>query len=779
MSRAPTFTLLCCAAADVALKGQRVFDLVSGVHDVTLWRWLPASIGADLLLAVALALLVWATSVRYLRAAIVLAVTSTVTLGALACMNAISFSTTDAPITLQRLRGDDGARLADIRLLAATDVLPASVVVAAMVLATACAWWLHRRFDRAGFVRAAAALGIVGVAGVGAQLSTSVNYVARLSEPAIVVLARSVVFGTQPTVAFHSTYPAQATPALWRRISTPATAPVRAETAPVRRGIAAKNVVIVMAETLSFKHSSFNPDSEDTTPELKRLAQQGLLMTRAYSPVCQSIQAIYGVVCSDWADPNIVNIANTNPRIDCGEASQAFAAHGVKSGLFHAGNFGFSDKLALLGRRSYDVQLDAQSLLRTTTKDDGSTWDNSRWGIDDRAMVKGVLGFIDSLDKDQRFMALVIPISAHYPYTLWDKNVPQFPGTSQTQRYLSTVFYLDRIIAELIAGLKARGIDDDTAIIIVGDHGESHSEQAHETPGKRVSYEVHAHVPMVLLHAGDIPPQTSDRVVSLMDVLPTALDVMGLPPDARHHGRSIFATDWQPRRVFVAGQGDGAKLVGFVDNAFKFLVDVRTLHPQLYNLDTDPNELQNLAANEPAIAQYTQDAMAWRSWQTTQLKSAANLGDAVDIALGVATMAHVSFSDGSATSLLRARVRAGKRMRDCLLVQIPTDGSVRISGEDADWVRELSQLRIARLSSHGVSSDVTLTATTDGIARSKVLTDKTDWARLEVQRALHTLSIELKSSGPAPPLCLTVSEAAWNGKVPGAPDVAGDVDDEQ
>ena len=45
-------------------------------------------------------------------------------------------------------------------------------------------------------------------------------------------------------------------------------------------------------------------------------------------------------------------------------------------------------------------------------------WFQHIWGIDDRAAVAETLRWIDGLDKDERFAALVIPIAAHYPFTL-------------------------------------------------------------------------------------------------------------------------------------------------------------------------------------------------------------------------------------------------------------------------------------------------------------------------------------------------------------------------
>ncbi len=780
MTRSPFITLCACIAAALALKAQRVHDLVTGANDAALWRWLPVTVGGDVLLAVALAVAVALVARRRPRAAVVASSIAVLTVGGFAVANAISYATTESAITLQRLLGEDGAGFGDIALLDPGDAVSGLIVALAVAVGAFVGWQLHKRVPH-GFARMACACAAAGSVSFVVQTATAGKFITRLSEQSSVVFARSVVEKFAPKrvhPTFAPSYPKVPQADDWQRISRPVTTPHDAEVAPVRNNVAAKNVVIFMAETMSMKHSSFTPGGEDTTPNLTRRAQSGLLMTRAYSPYCLSIQAIFGVVCSDWPVPSGANIATINPRIDCGEASQAFALHDVKSGLFHAGNFGFSDKLALLGRRKYDIEQDAQSLARTVPRADGKPWDTSRWGIDDRAMVQGVLSWIDGLPKDQRFMALVIPISAHYPYILWNGEKAKFPSGSQKDRYLSSVVYLDKIFEEMMQGLEQRGLANDTAVIVVGDHGEGHGEQAHETPGKRLSYETHAHVPLVILHPGDVPAQSSNRVVALMDIVPTALDLMGLPPDARHRGRSMFSASWQPRRVFLAGKAE-TREVGIVDNDMKFLIDTQTLEPQLYDLHADPHELNNLAELQADnAAAFAQDAFAWRDWQAAHLKAAPSLGDDVDIHAGVLARAQAQSSDGTTSKaevLKRERRRVERGSHDCFVVQIPPDGSYTIRGTDDDWVREISSLRIGRIEGETQIPNVRMTVLSDGVARGIGIAGRiVQQKRLEIERPKHTIEIQLKATGPQPLLCVTFSEIAWRGIVKNQPTPAPD-----
>ena len=115
-------------------------------------------------------------------------------------------------------------------------------------------------------------------------------------------------------------------------------------------------------------------------------------------------------------------------RIDCGELSEVMRERNVLPGLFHSGQFNFYNKLALLGRRGDAIELDAEEIGKKSTRQ------KHEWGIDDRAMVESTLEWVDTLKKGDRFTALMIPITAHYPYWVPRDFKRPFKGSSRRDR---------------------------------------------------------------------------------------------------------------------------------------------------------------------------------------------------------------------------------------------------------------------------------------------------------------------------------------------------------
>src|SRR5690606_2421724 len=126
-----------------------------------------------------------------------------------------------------------------------------------------------------------------------------------------------------------------------------------------------KNVIVVLAEGVPWRYTSFGEGGRDATPNLRRrVEQEGLLFERFYAHYHSSIQSIFSLVCSAYPPLYVREgpvIAQT-PRIDCGELSEHLERGGRSVGLFHGGRFAYYDKLSLLGGRGYDVTLDAEGL---------------------------------------------------------------------------------------------------------------------------------------------------------------------------------------------------------------------------------------------------------------------------------------------------------------------------------------------------------------------------------------------------------------------------------
>jgi arylsulfatase A-like enzyme len=171
--------------------------------------------------------------------------------------------------------------------------------------------------------------------------------------------------------------------------------------------------------------------------------------------------------------------------------------------------------------------------------------------------------------------------------------------------YESEVRNVDEAMEEALGRL---GIDDGTLVIVTADHGEEiydHGSLGHRS--NRSLHEELIHVPLVVLlpgreHAGEV----IDDPVSLVDLYPTLLDLLGLPVPGDLPGRSLVplieAGQWPPGPVFSEVWDERRRTSCVIRYPWKY-VRIPTMDGDaLYNLEEDPGERVDLLASEPAIA---------------------------------------------------------------------------------------------------------------------------------------------------------------------------------
>lgn len=151
--------------------------------------------------------------------------------------------------------------------------------------------------------------------------------------------------------------------------------------------------------------------------------------------------------------------------------------------------------------------------------------------------------------------------------------------------------HIDHQIRILIGTLREEQILDNTVIMITSDHGDMLGN--HGFYAKRLMYEGSANVPMILVGtAADrrLPVGgVDDRLVGLQDVMPTLLDLCGLPVPEACEGRSMVSDE---RRDFLYGEAlSGPKAMRMLhDGRHKLIWYPAGSRFQLFDLESDPNE---------------------------------------------------------------------------------------------------------------------------------------------------------------------------------------------
>jgi len=201
----------------------------------------------------------------------------------------------------------------------------------------------------------------------------------------------------------------------------------------------------------------------------------------------------------------------------------------------------------------------------------------------------------------------------------------------ETRRsYAAAISFVDEQIGRVLAALEKRGDLENTLILFTADHGDILGDNL--LYRKTFSVEGSVNVPMIVrwparlgLHAKR--GQVRQELVELRDVLPTFLDAAGLPKPPAVEGASLLdALRGKPWRAILDlehascyAPKDG--WVALMDQRYKYVYYTVTGAQQLFDLQTDPHELRDLASDAAS-------APLLKEWRQKMVKHLAIRGEA-------------------------------------------------------------------------------------------------------------------------------------------------------
>ncbi|WP_343953291.1 arylsulfatase [Nonomuraea longicatena] len=166
--------------------------------------------------------------------------------------------------------------------------------------------------------------------------------------------------------------------------------------------------------------------------------------------------------------------------------------------------------------------------------------------------------------------------------------------------YYGLMTQIDLQINRILESLADFGLYDDTVVAFTSDHGEMMGD--HHMFRKGVPYEGSARIPFIVADAPSRggPASVADEVVELRDVMPTLLDLAGLPVPETVDGRSLaghLRGEPGPRREYLHGEHVywGQSLQWMTDGRTKYVWGSAKGVEQLFDLETDPHELRDLS----------------------------------------------------------------------------------------------------------------------------------------------------------------------------------------
>ncbi len=403
--------------------------------------------------------------------------------------------------------------------------------------------------------------------------------------------------------------------------------------------IAKPNIVFVFADDLGVHDLGCYGRTDHGTPNLDRLAAQGMRFTCAYTaqPICSpSRAAVMTGKC-----PARLNLTNylpgradapsqrvLQPRIE-GQLpleevtiAELLRGAGYATGLFgkwHLGGAGFGPK-----EQGFDVVVSPPANTKPTLETGGKG---------EFAITAAAEKFMEG-NRDRPFFCYVPHNNPHIPLAaapeLVEKNRDAFHPV-----YAAMIETLDDAVGRLMAKVESLGLADRTIFVFTSDNGGLHVLEFPGTPathnrpfraGKGYLYEGGLREPLIVRWPGVVAAgSTCDAPIVLTDLVPTLLEAAGVDPvkavgpldgvslTKALRGESIPARPlhWHfPNYTNQGGRPAGA----IRDGDWKLVEQFEDGSVELYNLAADVGETKSLAASEPErAAELLGKLRAWRA----------------------------------------------------------------------------------------------------------------------------------------------------------------------
>jgi arylsulfatase A-like enzyme len=465
------------------------------------------------------------------------------------------------------------------------------VQVAALVAAAGIAWWLWRR------------------------LAAAERNGRRLTNPIVAVLVVAIV-AIGWTLA----------------VGRPEPATVVGSPGPGRPGATGPNVILVMVDTLRADRLSVYGYTGGQTPHVDALAADGIRYAKSFAQASWTRPSVATILTSLYPSSHgAIHKADILPdRVETLAEAIGFFGYrtvGFPNNVNVSAAFNFQQGFQEFDFLAPALFFDANEAAAKLTLYNGLRLVRERFfarRVDvehyyqpAEVVTDRVLAWIDGHRKGPPFFLYAHYMDPHDPYMVHPfdgegyARVAMPKPSPELARRLSQVYdgevrYFDEHLGRLIDGLRARGLYDDTIIVLVADHGEEFHEHGGWWHGTTL-YDEQTHVPLIIKPArGGAHGVVVDTMTRNLDVAPTILAAVGAPVPPAMQGKALAldgAGIAPEPKVFSEEDFEGNVLQAVRTPTWKLVVankgNPRGLAPaELFHLEADPGEHKNLAGTE-------------------------------------------------------------------------------------------------------------------------------------------------------------------------------------
>lgn len=307
-----------------------------------------------------------------------------------------------------------------------------------------------------------------------------------------------------------------------------------------------KNVVFILAESLSGSFMKEFGNKENITPCLDSLAQKSIFFEDLYATGTRTVRGMEAVTLCIPPTPG-QSIVKRPENQSLYTVCSVFKSRNYDCSFFYGGDGYFDNMNAYFGGNGFTIYdrgrgsllSDKIKTIRHNISDKEVTFENA-WGICDEDIYNKMLKTADKQHAEKKpFFNFIMTTSNHRPYTYPSGKIDIPSGTSRP----GAVKYTDYALKELLRKAKTKAWYSNTVFVIIADHCAS-------SAGRNEIDAGNYHIPAFIVNLSGYPNQKIKKQCSQIDLFPTLFHLFHWNYESDFFGKNVLDPDFE-QRAFV------------------------------------------------------------------------------------------------------------------------------------------------------------------------------------------------------------------------------------
>jgi len=294
------------------------------------------------------------------------------------------------------------------------------------------------------------------------------------------------------------------------------------------------NIVLVVLESFLGKYCGSAHSGEiDVTPNLNRMADNGINCTRTIASGKRSAYGLSTILCSWPPLPGFPLISQIESQQDVETVASLLKDIGYSTWFMYGGDADFDNMKGFVLANGFDYLIEQNDFPINTP--------GTMWGVFDEYLFDYAESILDT--SQVPVLLTMFTTTNHQPWKIpkqMEEVIPHFLNNNKRiNKVMRTMAYTDYIIGEFIENNRSESWFQNTIFVFISDHGINEYSGMYEDPRN-------AHIPFIIYSPAIITkPKRINEVTSHIDVVPTLLHLIGYTKPFELLGANILSDDYK------------------------------------------------------------------------------------------------------------------------------------------------------------------------------------------------------------------------------------------